>query len=143
MVQLGPGMYSQQQAHCPDCKGYGECFEEKDLCKKCKGKKVIDVPKLIQVTLEPGVYHEYDYIVYGEGDEGPNIMAGDLYVRILIEKHPVFKRKGADLFMQKKITLLEALSGLNFEFEHLDGQKIKVQTYPGQIIQHQTLKLVK
>lgn len=78
------------------------------------------------MTLEPGVYNEYDYILYGEGDEGPGIMAGDLYVRIIIDKHPIFKRKGADLYIQKKISLLEALTGFNFEFEHLDGEKVKV-----------------
>jgi len=48
-------------------------------------------------------------------------MAGDLYVRIMIKKHPTFTRKGADLFIEKKISLLEALTGYNFEIKHLDG----------------------
>jgi DnaJ family protein A protein 2 len=42
-------------------------------------------------------------------------MAGDLHVRIKIEPHKIFTRKGADLFMEKKITLLEALVGCSFE----------------------------
>ena len=41
-------------------------------------------------------------------------MAGDLYVRIKIKKHDVYIRKGADLFMEKNISLLEALTGFNF-----------------------------
>jgi DnaJ family protein A protein 2 len=39
-------------------------------------------------------------------------MAGDLYVRIHINKHKVFERKGADLFLKKKILLIEALTGV-------------------------------
>jgi DnaJ family protein A protein 2 len=38
-------------------------------------------------------------------------MAGDLYIRIKIKKHDVYERKGADLYTNKKITLLEALTG--------------------------------
>jgi DnaJ family protein A protein 2 len=53
-------------------------------------------------------------------------MAGDVYVRILIEKHKVFLRLGADLFIEKKITLLEALTGTNFTIKHLDGSLLKV-----------------
>lgn len=41
-------------------------------------------------------------------------MAGDLHVRILIEKHKIYTRKGADLYLEKKITLGEALTGFNF-----------------------------
>lgn len=39
-------------------------------------------------------------------------MAGDLYVRIKIKKHDVYERKGADLYANKTITLLEALTGV-------------------------------
>ena len=38
-------------------------------------------------------------------------MAGDLYIRIRIKKHPMYERRGADLYTTKKITLLEALTG--------------------------------
>lgn len=92
MVQLGPGMYTHSQQPCHDCKGEGEKVDEKDKCKVCKGKKIVDNVKVIEVHLEPGVRNEYDYQYQGEGDEAPGILAGDLYVRINIEKHKVFKR---------------------------------------------------
>jgi DnaJ family protein A protein 2 len=53
-------------------------------------------------------------------------MGGDIHVRIYIENHKTFERKGADLFIEKKITLLEALTGTNFEIKHLDGKNLKV-----------------
>jgi DnaJ family protein A protein 2 len=70
-------------------------------------------------------------------------MGGDLYVRITIEDHKIFTRKGADLFLEKKITLLEALTGFNFELTHLDGLKFKVQTLPGECIGHKDIKVIK
>lgn len=44
----------------------------------------------------------------------PGVMAGDLHVRYRIKKHSLFNRKGADLYLEKKISLLEALTGFNF-----------------------------
>jgi DnaJ family protein A protein 2 len=40
------------------------------------------------------------------------MIAGDVYVRIKIKKHQTFERRGADLIHVKKITLLEALTGV-------------------------------
>lgn len=87
-------------------------MDEKDRCKKCKGQRIADDDKIIQVGLEKGVPDDHDYTFYGEGDEMPGIMAGDLYVRIKIAKHKVFERRGADLYTKKKIYLIEALGGL-------------------------------
>ena len=41
---------------------------------------------------------------------------------IKIKEHKIFKRKGADLFMDKEITLLDALTGVDFCLTHLDGE---------------------
>jgi DnaJ family protein A protein 2 len=128
---------------CDDCKGEGEVIDSKAICKECKGKKVYEENADIEVTLEPGVPHEHDYVLTGESDEAPNILAGDLHVRIMIKKHKTFSRKGADLFIEKKITLLEALTGFNFEINHLDGKKILVATAPNEIISHHDIKVIK
>lgn len=104
-------MYSQSQGPCTDCRGEGTVYPEKDRCKKCKGDKVLDVEKIIEIPLEKGVPEEHDYQFYGESDEYPGVMAGDLYIRIKIKKHDLYERKGADLWSTKKITLLEALTG--------------------------------
>ena len=61
-------------------------------------------------------------------------MAGDLVVQFDVEKHPEFTRKGADLFVEKKISLYEALTGVFFTITHLDGQKLNIATEPGDII---------
>lgn len=63
-------------------------------------------------------------------------MAGDIHFRVNIEKHPVFTRVGADLYMEKKVELLEALSGFTFTVKHFGGESIKCTTYPVDIISH-------
>jgi DnaJ family protein A protein 2 len=105
-------------------------MDEKDRCKTCKGNKVVDEPKTIEVAIEPGVPSEHDYIYHGECDEYPGVMGGDLHVRVMIANNARFTRKGADLYMEKKISLIEALTGLNFEFKHLDGELVKCTTLP-------------
>jgi DnaJ family protein A protein 2 len=61
-------------------------------------------------------------------------LAGDLYVRIKVHKHKTFERKGADLFFTKKITLLEALTGVQFQLKFLDDSTLTITTLPGEII---------
>lgn len=45
--------------------------------------------------------------------------------------------------MDKKITLIEALTGFNFEIKHLSGKKLTVTTAPGEIISHEQTKVIK
>lgn len=63
--------------------------------------------------------------------------------RVFIEKHKVFTRKGADLFVDKKITLLEALTGFNIEIKLLDNSMLKISTLPGEVISSGDIKVVK
>ena len=44
-------------------------MDEKDRCKKCKGERIVDNEKMIEVPLEKGVPEDKDYCFYGEGDE--------------------------------------------------------------------------
>merc|ERR1719230_257523 len=46
----------------------------------------------------------------------------------------MFKRRGADLFIERDISLVEALCGFEMELTHLDGRKLLIKTQPGEII---------
>ena len=52
MVMLGPGMYQHVRSHCGECRGEGKTVSEKDKCKKCKGQKVMEVKKTLEVPIE-------------------------------------------------------------------------------------------
>jgi DnaJ homolog subfamily B member 11 len=49
--------------------------------------------------------------------------------------HPVFERRGDDLYTNVTISLQDALLGFNMEITHLDGHKVSVSrekvTWPG------------
>lgn len=45
------------------------------------------------------------------------------------QEHEVFKRRGSDLFMTKKITLYEALCGFQFLLTHLDDRQLLIQVW--------------
>jgi DnaJ-class molecular chaperone len=56
------------------------------------------------------------------GKAGRGADAGDLYVRVRVREHPVFKRTGADLQRELPITLAEALLGAEVPVETLKGR---------------------
>lgn len=60
-----------------------------------------------------------------------------MYVRIKIKKHATFDRRGADLVHVKKISLLEALTGVTMELTHLDGKKHVIATAPGEVLHNE------
>ncbi len=68
-VQLGPGMISQSIGACDACEGKGEKIKDKDRCKKCKGKKVVDDIKLLEVQIDKGCPDGERYTFHGEADE--------------------------------------------------------------------------
>ena len=47
--QIGPGMVQQMQSQCDDCGGSGDFIREKDRCKKCKGKRLIERDHKLEV----------------------------------------------------------------------------------------------
>jgi DnaJ family protein A protein 2 len=143
VVQLGPGFISSSRSVCHECKGEGTNFDKANKCKVCKGNKIKTEEKTLEVPIEQGAPHEHHVSFSGEGDEIPGAMAGDLIVRLLIEPHKRFERKGADLFFKKKISLYEALTGCAFYVEQLDGKKLLISTYPGEVISPGTRKELK
>lgn len=67
-------------------------------------------------------------------DEHPDKEAGDVIFTLKQQEHKVFKRRGADLFIEKKVSVVEAMCGFSTEITHLDGRKLLVKTAPGDCI---------
>jgi len=127
-------MYSQSQGPCDDCRGKGEVIDEKHKCKTCNGKKVVKEKKIIEAEVDKGSPDGYNYVFHGEADEFPGTEPGDVVIIIKELPHKTFKRKGADLLIEKEITLLEALTGVDFVVTHLDGSKLRIKNTPGFVI---------
>lgn len=74
-------------------------------CKVCKGKKVKKDTKKLTVEMDKGSPNGCQYTIHGEGDQVPDVEAGDVVVIIKIKPNKQFQRKGADLIMDKEISL--------------------------------------
>lgn len=53
LTQVGP-ILTQSTAECTVCKGQGSFFSPKDKCKKCKGLKVIEEKKMLEIYIPRG-----------------------------------------------------------------------------------------
>lgn len=113
-------------------------MDKSKMCKKCRGKKVEKQKKTHKVNLEKGMPHGEKITLSGQGHQVPDTGDGDLIVVVGIKKHPVFTRKGADLFMRKEISLMESLCGCDFMIKHLDGRKVRITSEPGLVIDHES-----
>lgn len=140
--QIGPGMVQQMQSVCPECRGNGQCIKEADKCVQCRGNKVVQEKKILEVNIEKGMTHGQKIKFEGEADEAPDTIAGDVVLILQQKEHPTFKRKGNDLFIEKEISLTEALCGYKFTIQHLDGRQLLVSSNEGEIVKPGMFKAV-
>lgn len=98
--------------------------------------------KVLECVVDKGAPNGEKYVFHGESDELPGREPGDVIIVVQEQPHKTFKRKGADLFMEKTITLLEALTGCDFVVPFLDGKNIRIQSKPGTVIKPGSLMTV-
>jgi len=58
----------------------------------------------------------------GMGEAITKGVAGDLYIKINVSPHSIFKREGNDLVMSLDLKLSDALLGAEYPIQTLDGQ---------------------
>lgn len=133
MRQMGP-MIQRFQTVCPDCNGEGELIKEKDRCKGCNGKKTIVDRKVLHVHVDRGVRSGTKVEFRGEGDQSPNVQAGDVVFEIEQKPHARFTRRDDDLLYKCDIDLVTALAGGTIYIEHLDDRWLSVEILPGEAI---------
>ena len=98
---------------------------EKQRCKKCKGKKVVESKNVLELYIPRGARQGERIILQGEADQLPDQEPGDIIFTLDEAEHETFERAGADLRAIIKISLTEALTGLNrVVLTHLDGRGI-------------------
>ncbi len=80
------------------------------------------------MKIPPGIVSGKKLRVAGKGTEGRNGgPPGDLYLQITVREHPVFKREGDDIIVEKEIGFPEAVLGTTIEVSTLEGtKKVKV-----------------
>ncbi|BGP37907.1 DnaJ-related protein scj1 [Rhodotorula kratochvilovae] len=132
--QLGPGIFQQMQMHCDRCGGRGKSI--KHLCSACKGHRIVDTTSELNLHVDRGMPEGAEVVFEGEADENPDLVAGDVIVRVRSKKvKGGFVRKESNLYWKEPISVTEALLGFKHRVTGLDGHDIVLSrtgvTQPG------------
>lgn len=86
----------------------------------------------VAVKIPPGTLPGKKLRVAGKGQAGPlGGPAGDLYIKLREVEHPVFKREGNDLYVDRHIRFTEATLGTKVTVPTLDGKTLSLKVPPG------------
>lgn len=75
---------------CEDCNGEGEVIDKAKRCKTCMGKKIKKETKTLKVEVDKGTPNGEKYTLSGEGDQVPDVDAGDVIVIIKEKPNKIF-----------------------------------------------------
>jgi molecular chaperone DnaJ len=118
---------------CPRCHGTGKNIS---TCPACHGEGTVSRTEPLEVRIKAGTRDGQRIRLAGKGNAGAHGgPAGDLYVIIRIDDHPVYRRDGDDIYLTVPVTVTEAALGAKIEVPTIDGRallKIPPGTQPGQ-----------
>jgi DnaJ-class molecular chaperone len=94
--------------------------------------------RTVDVRIPAGVGDGSRVRINGEGEQGVGgAKAGDLYLRVRLAPHPVFERKGRDLYVKVPLAVTTAVLGGEAEVQTLSGKparlRIPALTQNGQV----------
>ncbi len=105
---------------CEVCLGSGEV--PKEICDKCKGKGVLRREEEVSIVIPAGIRDGEMVRMTGYGEAISKGTTGDLYIKINVASHHIFKREGNDLVMNLNLKLSDALLGTKYPIQTLDGE---------------------
>jgi len=118
------GQFTSVRA-CTVCDGGGKIPKEK--CTECKGHGVKRKQEEIKVTIPAGIDNGEMIRMPQQGEAIKTGVAGDLYVKIHVKPHPIFRREGSNLIMNLPVKLSDALLGTVVPVETLEGKTLEVK----------------
>ena len=128
-VRAQQGFFTVERT-CPTCAGAGQII--KNPCQACSGAGRVDRNRKLSVNVPAGVETGTRIRLPGEGEagmrQGP---AGDLYLFVEVEEHPIFKRDKVDLFCRVPVSMTVAAIGGEIEVPTISGGKSRVKIPAG------------
>ena len=115
---------------CTNCGGRGVFIDSP--CPTCSGAGVTTRPRMVKVKLPEGVRDGQQIRLKGKGGPGRNNgPSGDLYVRVHVDRHPMFGREGDHLTVTVPVTFPEAALGADIKVPTIDGDTVTIRIPPG------------
>jgi molecular chaperone DnaJ len=128
-VRAQQGFFTVERT-CPTCSGRGQII--KNPCKSCAGAGRVRKDRSLNVNIPAGVETGTRIRLAGEGEAGlRGGPAGDLYIFIEVEPHPIFERDGQNLFCRIPVSMATAALGGEIEAPTLDGGRSRVKVPQG------------
>ncbi|OZM71394.1 molecular chaperone DnaJ [Amycolatopsis antarctica] len=131
----GAGLVSRSQGAfafsepCPDCRGRGSIID--DPCAECGGDGISTRTRTLTVRVPAGVDDDQRIRLAGQGEPGRGgATAGDLFVRVHVNPHPTFGRKGNDLTITIPVGFDELALGGTVTVPTLEG-RVSLKVAPG------------
>jgi molecular chaperone DnaJ len=119
-IRMQKGFFAIAQT-CPSCNGQGTRII--DPCTSCRGSGRQQVARTIKVKVPAGIEEGVQMRYVGEGEGGvKGGGAGDLYVAITIEPHPIFERDARNILCEIPISFVTAALGAKIDVPTLDGK---------------------
>ncbi len=110
---------------CDLCRGSGKIPKVK--CHVCFGSGVMKKESEIKVKIPAGIDNGEMIRLSGAGEAISGGQNGDLYIKIYVKKHPIFRKDGVNLLMDLNIKLSDAILGADQMIKTLDGEiKLKI-----------------
>lgn len=132
------GSFSQVRA-CPKCNGVGQIPNKP--CTACKGAGRVSASREMAIQIAPGVSNDQLIKLVGAGEAGERgAESGDLYIRVKIDPHKIFERRGDDLYVKKEAAMVDALLGIKIEIPTIAGNKLMVEI-PGNFNLKEKMKI--
>jgi curved DNA-binding protein len=85
----------------------------------------------LSVRIPAGIADGKKLRLSGKGEPGPGGGAGDMYLTVRLQDHPLFRRENDDIHVEKEIKLSDALLGTTIEVATLLDETRKVRVPPG------------
>jgi molecular chaperone DnaJ len=137
---------------CPTCEGRGQVLSDQGLfsfaepcyacggsgrqipdpCPTCGGSGAEHRTRQVRARIPAGVKDGARIRLKGKGEAGARGgPAGDLFVRVHVEPHPLFGRRGDHLTLRVPITFAEAALGTKLKVPTLDGEPVTLKIPAG------------
>jgi molecular chaperone DnaJ len=134
-VSFQQGFFSVSRS-CTQCNGQGTTIKEP--CAACAGAGRVRKLHTLSVKIPPGVDTGSRLKLRAEGETAPTAggAAGDLYVVIEVEPHPIFVRDNLDVLCDLPISFVQAALGTELDVPTLEGKvkmKIPAGTQSGKV----------
>ncbi len=131
------GQISSTRA-CSNCDGTGKVPKEK--CATCSGHGVLRREEELSIAIPAGMDDGEMIRMPGKGEAVKGGKAGDLYVKVHVKPHAVFRKEGMNLVMHMPLKLTDALLGTTATITTVEGTKLEVKV-PAMQEAQQTLRL--